>query len=70
LPQQNGQARRAGPVGPPDRVLGYLDALAHLSSGDPDRAQQVVIDAFTSVCKDDEPTCRSEACPTTCTWRA
>jgi len=36
-------------------IVSHLDALyalAYLSSGDPDRAQQEVIDAFTDLCRD------------------
>lgn len=40
---------------PSDGILGHIDAhyaLAYLSSGDPDGAQQVVIDEFARACRD------------------
>ena len=66
-------SRCPGPTGrdgpPAEGILSHLDApyaLAYLSSGDPDRAQHVVISAFTDVCQDptDTPTRRSRL------WRA
>ena len=49
---------------PAGRILGHLDALyalAYFSSGDPESAQQAVIDAFTGVCTDPsaKSACRS-----------
>jgi hypothetical protein len=39
------------------RLVDALYALAYLGSGDPDSAQGVVIDAFTSLCGDPRATC-------------
>ena len=39
------------------RLVDALYALAYLGSGDPDNAQRVVIDAFTSLCGNSRATC-------------
>ena len=39
------------------RLVDALYALAYLGSGDPDKAQRVVIDAFTTTCGDPRATC-------------